>query len=134
MHLGLKIKFARMVKGITQAELAEKINKTRALVSHIEQSGQVNYFTLSAIATALEVNFDDVAPDMVSEPAVAYKISRKKKEFSFNDLPDISSNDEKVAVADNRIKALEEEVAFLKKVTQAQLDTIDMLKRQLEGR
>lgn len=92
MHLGLKIKFARMVKGITQAELAEKINKTRALVSHVEQTGQVNYFTLSAIAQALEINFDDVAPDMVSEPAAAYKISRKKKEFSFDDLPDISSN------------------------------------------
>jgi transcriptional regulator with XRE-family HTH domain len=134
MHLGLKIKFARMVKGITQAELAEKINKTRALVSHIEQSGQVNYFTLSAIATALEVNFDDVAPDMINEPTAAYKISRKKKEFSFNDLPNINSNDNKMAVADNRIKALEEEVAFLKKVMQAQLDTIDILKRQLEGR
>ncbi len=123
-----------MVKGITQAEIAEKINKTRALVSHIEQSGQVNYFTLSAIATALEINFDDVAPDIVSEPAVAYKISCKKKEFSFNDLPDINSNDDKAVANENRIKALEEEVAFLKKVTQAQLDTIDMLKRQLEGR
>ncbi len=123
-----------MVKGITQAELAEKINKTRALVSHVEQTGQVNYFTLSAIAQALEINFDDVAPDMVNEPAAAYKISRKKKEFSFDDLPDINSNDDKAVANENRIKALEEEVAFLKKVTQAQLDTIDMLKRQLEGR
>ena len=123
-----------MVKGITQAELAEKINKTRALVSHVEQTGQVNYFTLSAIAQALEINFDDVAPDMVSEPAAAYKISRKKKEFSFDDLPDINSKDDKAIANENRIKALEEEVAFLKKVMQAQLDNIDMLKRQLEGK
>jgi len=53
MHLGKKIRKARINKDITQEELAGKINKTRALVSHIEQTGKANYYTLNAIAKAL---------------------------------------------------------------------------------
>jgi transcriptional regulator with XRE-family HTH domain len=41
MHTGKKIKLLRNIKNITQEELAEKINKTRALVSHIEKTGKV---------------------------------------------------------------------------------------------
>jgi transcriptional regulator with XRE-family HTH domain len=53
MHLGNTIKILRTVAGLNQGDLAEKINKTRSLVSHIEQTGKVNYYTLQLIAKAL---------------------------------------------------------------------------------
>jgi transcriptional regulator with XRE-family HTH domain len=56
MHKGLKIKLARISKGLTQEELAEKIDKTRPLVSSIEQSGQGNYYTLKKICEVLELD------------------------------------------------------------------------------
>jgi len=46
MHLGKKIKLARVSKSLTQQELADLIHKTRPLISHIEQTGKVNPYTL----------------------------------------------------------------------------------------
>ena len=60
MHLGKKIRKARINKDITQEELAGKINKTRALVSHIEQTGKVNHYTLNAIVKALAISIDEL--------------------------------------------------------------------------
>jgi len=60
MHLGKKIRKARINKDITQEELAGKINKTRALVSHIEQTGKANHYTLGAIAKALGVTPEEL--------------------------------------------------------------------------
>lgn len=59
MLVGKKIKLLRAIKGLTQDELADKINKTRALVSHIEQTGKVNNYTLNAIIKALGISADD---------------------------------------------------------------------------
>lgn len=59
MHTGKKIKLLRTIKNLTQEELAEKINKTRALVSHIEQTGKVNHYTLTFILKALNISFAD---------------------------------------------------------------------------
>jgi len=49
MHSGQKIKKLRQLKGYTQEELSGKINKTRALLSHIELTGKVNHYTFLAI-------------------------------------------------------------------------------------
>ena len=49
MHIGLQIKLARIAKGLTQQELAERIFKARPLISHIEQKGEVNERTLADI-------------------------------------------------------------------------------------
>ena len=59
MQIGKKIKMLRALKGFTQNELAGKINKTRALVSHIEQTGKVNNYTLTAILKALNITSED---------------------------------------------------------------------------
>lgn len=59
MHSGNKIKQLRQLKGLTQDELALKINKTRALVSHIEQTGKVNHYTLVAITKVLGISLED---------------------------------------------------------------------------
>ena len=45
-HLGKKIKKIRAFNGMTQEELALAINKTRSMVSHIERTGEANYYTL----------------------------------------------------------------------------------------
>lgn len=59
MLRGKKIKVLRSYKGISQAELAQKINKTRALVSHVEQTGKVNHTTLIEILKVLNITFED---------------------------------------------------------------------------
>ncbi len=56
MHSGKKIKLLRNLKNISQEQLGEKINKTRALVSHIEQSGKVNHYTLTSILKVLNIS------------------------------------------------------------------------------
>ncbi len=72
MHKGLKIKLARISKGLTQEELAEKIDKTRPLVSSIEQSGQGNYYTLKKICEVLELDIETLENEL-NEPAKGYK-------------------------------------------------------------
>lgn len=71
MHLGIKIKVARMSKGLTQQELADKIHKTRPLISHIEQTGKVNYTTLTQISKVLGMSIDEME-NMVNEPNQGY--------------------------------------------------------------
>jgi transcriptional regulator with XRE-family HTH domain len=55
MHIGLQIKLARIAKGLTQQDLAVRIFKTRPLVSHIEQKGEVNEKTLADIKKVLDM-------------------------------------------------------------------------------
>lgn len=55
MDIGKKIKVLRAEKGFNQQELADQINKTRTLISHIERTSKVNFYTLNEIAKALEV-------------------------------------------------------------------------------
>ena len=59
MDIGEKIKMLRALRGFTQEELANKINKTRALVSHIEQTGKINNYTLTAILKTLNITTED---------------------------------------------------------------------------
>ena len=80
MHLGKKIRRVRINKDITQEQLAEKINKTRALVSHIEQTGKVNHYTLNAIVKALSITVEEL--ESIDEK----QISTNKKQKSELDL------------------------------------------------
>jgi len=52
-HIGQTIKKLRLLSGLNQVQLADMIGKTRGMVSHIEVSGKVNYYTLKQIAEAL---------------------------------------------------------------------------------
>lgn len=79
MHIGLKIKMARQIKGYTQQELADKIHKTRPLISHIEQTGKVNYHTLKAVSIALGTTPEELerytAERLLSEPVHTAELS-----------------------------------------------------------
>ena len=68
LQLGLKIAYYRKLRGLTQEELAERIDHSPAFVGHVEAPNikkAVSLDTLFAIAQALDVpafrflNFDD---------------------------------------------------------------------------
>lgn len=60
VQLGKNIKLARIARGLTQAELADKIHKTRSLISHIEQTGKVHTETYHLILDVLEMGEDQL--------------------------------------------------------------------------
>lgn len=60
LHLGHRVAFFRKLKGINQKDLAEKINKTRALVSFIERTGKINHRTLKLISETLDISMEDL--------------------------------------------------------------------------
>lgn len=111
MHLGLRIKIARISKGITQEELAEKINKTRPLISSIEQTGKANYYTLRKICEVLELEWDETT-NMVNDPKAPYGLSKNAKQAE-------------------QIKQLEKELAQLQLLVQSQADLILALKEKI---
>lgn len=59
MHVGKKIKLLRVIRGMSQEELGEKVNRTRALISHIELTGKVHAFTLKSILKALDTTEEE---------------------------------------------------------------------------
>lgn len=59
-HIGNQIKLARVAKGFTQEDLAERIHKTRPMISHIEKTGNISMDTLNRIAAALGVEVADL--------------------------------------------------------------------------
>jgi transcriptional regulator with XRE-family HTH domain len=112
MHTGKKIKLLRTIKNLTQEELAEKINKTRALVSHIEQTGKVNHYTLTLILKVLNISFPDFEnfndKEILKGSSVLYASS------------------EELIVLKDKIENYQKENALLK-------DLVDSLKKIIEA-
>lgn len=75
-HIGKRIKKIRSFNGLTQEELASAINKTRSMVSHIERTGEVNYYTLKYISKVLNLPIEQFQEDagfqFVEESKVPY--------------------------------------------------------------
>lgn len=58
LQLGLKIAYYRKLKGLTQEQLAEKIDRTPAFIGHVEApniSKAISLDTLFDIASALDI-------------------------------------------------------------------------------
>ena len=58
LQLGLRIAYYRKLRGLTQEQLAEKIDRTPAFVGHVEAPNickAISLDTLFDIATALDV-------------------------------------------------------------------------------
>jgi transcriptional regulator with XRE-family HTH domain len=108
MHIGRKIRIARAVKGITQEELADKIGKTRPLISQIESTGKVKASTLRQICKILDIDPED--PELVSflEENEIYTRNTKSSEH----------------------EALKREVDMLRELVQAQKEIIEHLRKQ----
>lgn len=111
MDIGKKIKVLRAKKGINQQELADLINKTRALVSHIEVTSKVNFFTLTEIANALGVNisyFTEETNNIVNEEQSKYSPLYEK------------------------VEKLENENKLLNQIVENQKEIIEQLKKNLK--
>jgi transcriptional regulator with XRE-family HTH domain len=113
MHLGLKIKLARISKGLKQEELAEKINKTRPLISNIEQTGKANHYTLKKICEVLDLDINDLESSVVAEP------TKLNDGFQQQQLSSLS----------NKIKDIEEDNHNLRSLVSAQSE---LIKKQKE--
>jgi len=112
MEIGKKIKILRAEKGISQQELADLINKTRTLISHIEVTSKVNFFTLTEIANAL-----DVSVSYFTDESVYENIAKESKE-EYANLSD-------------KIKKLERENELLNEIIHNQKEIITQLKEKL---
>jgi len=71
---------ARVAKGITQEELAVQIYRTRSLVSQIEQTGQINDFTLWQICDALDIDAIEMM-NVIQDPGAACVEEPKNEEI-----------------------------------------------------
>ena len=108
MHLGLRIKLARISKGLKQEELAENINKTRPLISNIEQTGKANHYTLKKICEVLDLNINDLESSVVAEPTKLNDGFQQQQLFSLT----------------NKIKDIEEDNNNLRSLVSAQSELI----------
>lgn len=63
-----KLKIARVVAGLTQAELAKKVGVSASLITHIERRKACpSLGTLSRISRVLNVSLDELAQDIIHE-------------------------------------------------------------------
>lgn len=112
LHLGRKLKVARVAKGLSQDELAEKIGRTRPLISHIEVTGKVSAFTLNKICRALGITPDELENSLAEKPAGFQGQSEKNLR--------------------KEIERLKEEISLLRDLADSQKEIIRGLKEKLE--
>jgi transcriptional regulator with XRE-family HTH domain len=110
MHIGLKIKMVRIAKGISQQELGDLINRTRPLISHIEQTGQVNEKTLESLCKALKISEKEL-DNYVNEPKNSYKNQKQSTTDIFDE-----------------VQKLKDENKILKDLIQSQKEIIELLR------
>jgi transcriptional regulator with XRE-family HTH domain len=111
MHIGQKIKLIRKLQGLTQDELADKINKTRPLISTIERTGQGHPYTINAICSALKI-----------KPA-------QLEAFAEKDIRDYILG--KTEPNKKEVEALNREVELLRELLEAKQEQIKMLQEEL---
>ena len=112
MHKGLKIKLARIAQRLTQEQLAEKIDKTRPLISSIEQTGQGNYYTIKKICEVLNIDIESLENEANEDSQKNYQgktLASLQKEY----------------------KRIETELLLYQDLCQSQKDTIQSLKSQI---
>ncbi len=105
MNIGQKIKVLRAEKGISQQKLADLINKTRTLVSHIEVTSKVNFYTLTEIANVLGVSVSHFTDESGYE-----NIAKESKE--------------EYSTLSEKVKKLERENELLNEIIQNQKEII----------
>lgn len=114
MHLGRQIKIARISAGLTQQDLADKVHKTRPLISSIEQTGRVNDVTLKKICQVLDLDINELKT--ADNVMVNQFVSAKQR---FEELQRENIN-------------LKLEIASLKDLVDTQKDLIELLKQSIK--
>ena len=111
--LGRKLKLARVAKGLSQHELAEKIHKTRPLISHIELTGKVNPDTLDRICKVLNIRSEDME-NSLKEKGLHYESASEKSQKK-------------------EIERLKEDILLLKDYISSQKEIIAGLREKIEA-
>lgn len=107
MNLGKKIKMARQFRGLTQDQLAEKIGKTRPLISQIEVNGKVNAYTLQKICDELDLDIDQFNGDAFFELAATFsKKKSSKNKFAEENSGELEALRELVKIQKEMIESL----------------------------
>ena len=119
MHIGTKIKRIRQLKGYTQFDLAASINKTRALVSHIEQTGKINHYTLKAILDFFSISEEDL--DSIGEGNPG--LGEIKNAYSLKDKDNIDK-------IQNELDKCQMEISVLKELIESQKKVIRLLEEK----
>jgi len=117
MHTGKKIKLLRNLKGISQEQLAEKIGRTRALVSHIEQTGKANYDTLLLILNYFHLTLQDFN-------------DFEQSQFKINKIKEYKSTEQSIIQLQEKLENYQKENEILKELIESQKEMIGMLKRK----
>ena len=112
-HVGFSIRILWNLAGLSQAELAEKIGKTRGMVSYIEKQGKVNHYTLKDIANALNTSIEAIET-----------YSNENKIISINQI----SETRKLIPLDNN--SLKREIELLKELIENQKKIIELLEKR----
>ena len=107
MNLGKKIKLARVARGWSQEELAEKVNKTRALISHIENTGKVNSYTLNYICKVLNLDVSTLMENSSISPSDFFFSEKNSKK-------EIKILLEKIKLLEGLVESQKELIASLK--------------------
>jgi len=113
MHIGKRIKLARVARGWTQEDLAQKIGKTRPLISHIEKTGEASGLTLRLIYEALEISSTGDEPNVLEKSGIFTKGQPGANEYYRQE-----------------IDRLKHEIDLLLQVHDAQIEVITRFKRE----
>jgi len=104
---------ARISRGIKQDELADMINKTRPLVSYIEQTGKVSPRTLTKICKALKIDLPQLE-NIASENPTDYATIKEREEQMQREIDSLK---ERVRVLDELVKAQKDIIEVLRNKT-----------------
>jgi len=118
MKTGKKIKLLRQLKGLTQQELAYKIGKTRALVSHVEKTNKINHETLLLILKAFKVSEEEFA--VFDEKTVEKTLITKPARAEEDVLKQLHE----------QLVAYKKENTLLKEIIHSQKELITVLKKK----
>ena len=100
-----------MARGWSQEDLAEKVNKTRPLISHIEITGKVNSYTLNRICKVLNIDVNSLLDNSGINPSDFFFSEKNSKKEIFTLL---------------------EKIKLLEGLVESQKDLIFSLKNRLE--
>jgi transcriptional regulator with XRE-family HTH domain len=117
MHTGKKIKLLRNLKGITQDQLAEKIGRTRALVSHIEQTGKANYDTLMLIINCFNLTMQEFE-------------EFDQSQLKINKIKEYKTSEQNIKQLQERLENYQKENKILKELVESQKEMIVILKKK----
>lgn len=100
---------------MTQQDLADKVNKTRALISYIEKKGKVNQYTLTEILDALGISQHEFDEFDISDKVIHATPSKKH------------AVSEEIALLKEKVQIYQKENKILKDLAETQKKVIASL-------